>query len=200
MGHPLPSHLHVSTADHRGLNSYPLNGHITRVEIDHAAGAIAAALSPHSIRCAYVDVFLPTLGPNGTERTRQTAALHDALKRRGIAPIPSWRSLRADVKGNLPGKTYFGPPMAAALLRLYYARHAAVLFVERGSQWGDVITMLRAATSSEHGAQAQPTYVMHASHGGQLELERTDGERCVRVRGRCVQTDRVPYHFVGHYC
>ena len=74
--------------------------------------------------------------------------------------------------------------MEANVARLHEARRSALLVLEMGTQWGDVISMMRRERS-------QPT-VRFAGCGGRLLLIEDD-ERCVRVRGRCARPDQVPY-------
>ena len=83
--------------------------------------------------------------------------------------------------------------MAENLLRLYYARHAKVFLVERGTCWGDVITMIR----SKHD---EPTVTMQAGPSGELLVEKARKD-CVRVRGTCVDTSKsiFPYTFVRQH-
>ena len=92
--------------------------------------------------------------------------------------------------------------MATNLHKLYLARHAKVLITERGSQWGDLISMLRAQDTASKGVgAASPTYFMYArkDEQGAMRLD-PDRERCVRVRGQCARADdHLPYHAKG-YC
>ena len=196
VGRALPGRVRVSTADHRGLNSFP-HGESALVSAEAAAAAIALALRPWRVEEVYVDVFLTGKELTPADRAHLKAQLHLALQAHGLRPISGWVGLPRDSAGRLPRNGFLGPPMVANLLKLFYARHAAVLVVERGTQWADLIAMQRAAESTDDATR--PTYYMHASRAGELRVHRDDA-RCVRVRGQCVQTDRVPYSVSKGYC
>jgi hypothetical protein len=145
------------------------------VKVETAARRLAMALRLAGADCLHLDVAAGSSTP-----------LVDALMHNGIRAV-AWEAPKRYPPVRSPPWLHPRPkPMAENLLRLYYARHARLFLVERGTCWGDVVTMIRSH-------RRLPTLTMQATASGELRLEGVP-RSCVRTRGTCVDTTkRFPY-------
>ena len=118
-----------------------LLGRLNNVPIRHAAATLSSLLTRASLTCVHLDVF------------HKAAALQQhlgsELGARGIRVFPAlsaeWRpSHRSALTGASRSSRYDGhvassTSMEANLARLHTARHSALLVLELGTQWGDLI-------------------------------------------------------------
>ena len=191
--------LHQLQPESPSARSHP---HLARrqaqIPVRTAALALARVLRRASVECVRLDLFVPPAAALQRALAAELAALRirvlPALSPLVWRPSPSRGlqqqppSRQQQLPSQMPSLPWRqrAPPrsMEANLARLYTARHAPLLVLERGSQWGDLIAMLR---RERH----QPTLYV-AGCGAHLAFDDVT-ERCVRVRGRCARPERVPF-------
>ena len=160
-----------------GFHYAPFNK-VGEVSTENVARALAEALKRVSTDCVHVDI---------SERAGGPEPLIQALTRHGIRSTV-WRAPK--LYPPVPAPQWLRPrpkPQVENLLRLYYARHSKLFFVEGGTCWGDVVTMLRSKSN-------MPTLTMRARAAvAELALDAVP-QGCVRVRGTCVDT-RKPFPY-----
>ena len=145
------------------------------IKVSQAADDLAAVLRSAGVDCIYLDIKTDDA---------HLSPLSSALQQHGLQSISF---TVPDQYPGVPSPKWLRPPMEANVLKLYYARHSRLFICEAGSQWCDLVTMLR----TEAGL---PTLIASASTNGTgIVFEEAHRERCVRIRGRCVRPDKSPF-------
>ena len=176
-----PASLTVNADRTSGFQTAPWDS-VHAVPFEKAARKLASALRRFGAECVHLDIAAGSLVP-----------LVNELKINGIRTV-TWAA--PDKYPRVRSPSYLRPrpkPMAANLLRLYYARHSRLFLVERGTCWGDLVTMMRSRDS-------MPTMTMQAiTTTSELDLEEAP-RHCVRIRGTCVDTTKpFPYRQTGRH-